>query len=166
MRVVGRDLRPRPLAPGDLGDRVERVAVEVLAHVCARLIPDRQEDALALVVAGSVLMGLAEIAERDRTVDGRDDLGETDLGGRSAQQVPATDTPLRPDESGAFEGEKDLFEVRLGEPGALGDVSNRRRPAVVTQCQRQQCSTGVVASGGDAHTLTVGQDPGESVDSR
>ena len=28
---------------------------------------------------------------------------------------------------GALEGEEDLLEVGLGEPGALGDVAHRRR---------------------------------------
>ena len=37
-------------------------------------VPDREQHALALVVAGAVLVRLAEVAERDRPVDGRQDL--------------------------------------------------------------------------------------------
>ena len=38
--------------------------------------PDGQQDALALVVAGAVGVGLAEVAGGDGAVDGGDDLGQ------------------------------------------------------------------------------------------
>ena len=56
--------------------------------------PYRQEDALSLVVARSVLVGLAEVARRDGPVDGRDDLGQRDLLGRAGQDVTAPDPRL------------------------------------------------------------------------
>jgi len=51
----------------------------MLTHDRSGLMPYRQQDALALVIAGSVGMGFAEITERDRSVHGRDDLGQPDL---------------------------------------------------------------------------------------
>jgi 23S rRNA pseudouridine1911/1915/1917 synthase len=50
-------------------DRRERVSVEMGSHDFAREVPDREQDALSLVVARAVLVWLAEVAERDRPVD-------------------------------------------------------------------------------------------------
>src|SRR5271163_4406988 len=48
--------------------KVERL--EVGAHVLAHVGPHRQQDALALVVAGTVLVGQAEVARHDGPVHG------------------------------------------------------------------------------------------------
>ena len=48
-------------------------------HVFAGGVPYGQEDALTFVVARSVLVRLAEVAQGDGSVDGRDDLREVDL---------------------------------------------------------------------------------------
>ena len=75
-------------------------------------------------------MGCAEVAGRDRAVDRGDDLGQGDLLGRPGQDVAAAHAPLGADQAGALEGEQDLLEVGLGQPGALGDVPHRGgRPA-------------------------------------
>ena len=42
------------------------------AHVLADAGPDGEQHALALVVAGAVLVGLAEVADRDGAVDRAD----------------------------------------------------------------------------------------------
>ena len=42
----------------------------MLAHVVAHLGPHGEQGALALVVAGAVLVRLAEVADDDRPVDG------------------------------------------------------------------------------------------------
>ena len=49
------------------------------SHVLAHVGPDAQEDALPLVIAGPVGVGLAEVAGHDGAVDGADDLAEGDL---------------------------------------------------------------------------------------
>ena len=85
------------------------------------------QHALALVVAGAVLVRLAEVAERDRTVDGRHDLGQADLRRVAGEHVAAADAALGAHQAGALQGEQDLLEVGLGEAGALGDVAHRRR---------------------------------------
>ena len=122
----------------------------------AGLVPDAEQDALAFVVAGAVLVGLAEIAEGDGAVNGRHDLGEPDLGWIAGEDVPASDTPLRFHETGAFQGEQDLFEVRLRQCGALGDVAHGGGTALVcVQRQRQQGTTGIVTAGRDAHMMTL-----------
>jgi len=78
------------------------------------------------VVAGAVLVRLAEVTGDDGAVDGADDLRQRDLARRPGQDVAAADAALRPHEAGALEREQDLLEVRLGERGPLGDVANRR----------------------------------------
>ena len=123
----------------------------MVAHVLAGLVPDGDQHALALVVAGPVLVRLAEVAERDRPVDGRHDLRQLDVGRVPGEDVAAADAALGAHQPGALQGEQDLLEVGLGEPRALGDVAHRRRPVVVgVERQRQQRPAGVVTSGGDA----------------
>ena len=55
--------------------------------------PDGQQDALALVVAGPVGMGLAEVPGGDGAVDGGDDLGQADVLGEAGQDVAPSDPP-------------------------------------------------------------------------
>ncbi len=101
-------------------------------------------------------MGLAEVAERDWSVDRRDDLGQSDVRGVTGEDVAAADTALRLDEAGAFEGEQDLFEVGLGKCGAVGDVAHGRGTLLVgVQRKRQKGTAGVVTAGRDAHTTTL-----------
>jgi hypothetical protein len=78
--------------------------------------PDRKQDALALVVACTVLVRFTEIADLDRTIDGADDLGKPDLGRRASQDVAAADATLGAHEACPFQREQDLFQVRLREP--------------------------------------------------
>ena len=111
-----------------------RVYPSRYSRICgAGLVPDAEQHALTLVVTGAVLVRLAEVAERDRAVDGRHDVGEQDLLGRTRQDVAAADAALRADETGALEGEQDLLEIRLRQGGAIGDVANRRRSGVGVQ---------------------------------
>ena len=109
------------------------------SHGLAHLGPHRQQDALPLVVAGPAGVGLAEVAGHDGPVHGRDHLGQGDLLGVAGQHVAAADPALGADQPGALEGEEDLLEVGLGEPGALGDVADRgRRGLRPVQGQRQE----------------------------
>ena len=148
-------LRPGGVAAGDVGDAGEGVALEGATHLGAGLVPDREQHALALVVAGTVLVRLAEVAERDRAIDGRNDLGEQDLLGWPRQHVPAADAPFRTNESRALQGEQDLLEVGLGEAGAVGDVAHGGRPGLGVQREREQRSGGIVTAGRDAHGVTL-----------
>ena len=59
-RDSGQAASPR----ADGGDVGQGVAVELVAHLLADVGPDGEQHALALVVAGAVLVGLAEVAER------------------------------------------------------------------------------------------------------
>jgi hypothetical protein len=102
----------------------QAVGLQVGADGLADVGPDGQEDALALVVAGAVLVGLTEVAGGDGSVDGGDDLRQGDLLGWAGQDVAATDAPLGADEAGTLEGQEDLLEVGLGQAGALGDIPN------------------------------------------
>ena len=74
----------------------------MVTHVLTGLFPDRQQDALSLVITGPVGMRFAEVAEGDRTVDGRDDLGQTNVVRRTGQGVPAADTTLGPTSPAPF----------------------------------------------------------------
>ena len=143
---------PGCVAAGDVGDRRQREPVEMGPHHLAGLLPDRQQHALTLVVTGPVGMRLAEITERDRTIDGGHDLGQQDLVGRTRQHVSAAHSAFGSDESGALEGEQNLFEVRLRERCSLGDVANRSRSCfVVAERERKERSTRIIASGRHSH---------------
>ena len=113
--------------------------------------PDGQQDALALVVAGAVRVGLSEVAGGDGAVDGGHDLGQGDLLGRAGQHVSAADASLGADEAGALQGQEDLLEVGLGQAGPLGDVPDRGRCLGPVEGQREQRPAGVVTSRRDPH---------------
>ena len=129
----------------------------MLAHELARLVPHGDQHALALVVARSVAMWLAEVADGDRPIDRRDDLGELDPGRVAGEDVATADAALRTDQSGTLEGQEDLFEVWLGQAGALGDVADGRRAGVVgVQGEREQRAARIVSTGRHAHTDNLG----------
>ena len=107
-----------------------------------------KQHALALVVAGPVGVGLAEVAGHDRAVDGRHHLGQGDLLGVAGQDVAAAHPALGPDQAGTLEGQEDLLEIGLGQAGALGDVPYRGRYRLCpVQGQREQGPGGVVTAG-------------------
>lgn len=124
-------LGPGCRALGGLGDLGERVVGEVSAHVFAGDVPDCEQDAVTLVVAGTVLVWLTEVAEGDRSVCCRDDVREADLFGTLGEHVTTADATLGLHESGAFQDEEDLFEIGLGESGSRGDVAHGGRTGVV-----------------------------------
>ena len=66
----------------------------VRSHVLAHFGPDVEEDALSFVVAGAVLVGLAEVAGGDRPVHGGDDLAEGHLLGGPGEHVAAAHAAL------------------------------------------------------------------------
>ena len=122
-------------------------------HHVAGLLPDREQHALALVVAGAVLVRLAEVAERDRTVDGRQDLGQPDLAraagpARSRRRRRAWSAPARRPSAPAGSAR--------GTAGG-GRCARRCRaptsgpPSSGVQRERQQRPAGVVAPGRHAH---------------
>ena len=122
------------------------------AHVLSQFGPDGQKDALALVVAGSVLVGFAEVSRLYRSVDGADDLAERDVVRRSGQDVAATHASLGTNQARPLEGEQDLLEIGLRQTGALGYVPDRCRLGLPgMQRQGEQSSAGVVAPGGNLH---------------
>ena len=130
----------------------------MLAHELAGLVPHGDEHALTFVVAGAVAVGEPEVADGDRSVDGRDDLGQLDVRWIAGQDVAAADASLGAHQPGALEGEEDLFEVGLRQAGALGDVADRRRPAVVAvQGEGKQRPARIVTPGGHAHTDNLGR---------
>ena len=117
----------------------------------SRSTPDRKKDALALVVAGAVGVGLAEVAGSDRTVDGSDDLGKLDVVGISCEDIPAANAALGTHESGALQGQKDLLEVGLREHRAFGDFADRRGRRFAVEREREQCPGCIISTGRDAH---------------
>jgi hypothetical protein len=118
-------LRPGFLAAGLFANVGEGDAVEQGAHVGAGEGPGGQQHAVAFVVTGTIFVRFAEIADGDRAVDGAHDVGEPNLFGLASQHIATANPAFRANESGAFEREQDLFEVRLGEGGAFGDVADR-----------------------------------------
>ena len=113
--------------PGPKHHVLQRERVEVVAHVLADVGPHREEHALALVVAGTVLMWLAEVSDDDRAVDRTHYLAEGDLLRQPGEDVPAPHAPLGADEAGALERQQDLLQIGLRKACPLGDVPDRRR---------------------------------------
>jgi len=111
--------------PSSLLDHVlEGEAREVLAHVVADFGPHAEQDALSLVVAGTIAVGLTEVTGDDRAVDRGHNFGQGDGGGVASQHVATTDAALGANESDALQTQQNLLEVGLRETGALGQVTN------------------------------------------
>jgi hypothetical protein len=81
---------------------------------------------LAFVFAGTVLMGLAEIAGNDGTINGAHDLTETDGVGRRSKDVSAAHAAFGLHDTGALERQQNLFQIRLRKTSAQGDIANGR----------------------------------------
>ena len=144
---------PIGLAASRGGNGGKCVTLEVPPHVIARFLPDREEHALAFVVARTILVRLPEVPECDGTVDRRNDLGEADLVGWSAEDVPSTHASFGTNQTGAFQGEQDLLEVRLRKSSPLRDVSDAGRSTGVSmERQRQQRPARIITSGRDPHS--------------
>ncbi len=77
----------RRVAPGPENHVFQGKRVEMVAHVLADVGPHREQHALALVVAGPVLVGRAEVPGDDRTVHRAHDLAQGDLLGHTGQHV-------------------------------------------------------------------------------
>ncbi len=92
------------------------------AHRLTRDLPDREQYALALVIAGSVSVRFAEVAERDRTVNRREDLAQSNRLGIASEHIPAANSALRPDDAGPLQREENLLEIWLRERCSLRDV--------------------------------------------
>ncbi len=112
------------------------VTGQVFAHVASHVGPDAEEHALSLVVAGAVLMGLAKVTGDNRPVNGSYDFGQRDRFRGSRQDVAASDAAFGTDEPDALENQQNLLKIRLGQTGALGQVSYGGRPRRVV-VQRQ-----------------------------
>lgn len=150
-------LRPRRRAAGDARDGGQRVGTEVLTHVPTGNVPNRQEDTLALVVTRAVLVGRAEIAECDRTIDGGYDVGKLDVGRVACEHISAADSALRLDDSCTFQCEQNLFQVGLGEGRSFSDVAHGRRTRFVgVKRQREQGAAGIISTRRHSHAVIVG----------
>ncbi len=120
----------------------------MISHVVAHFGPYREQGALALVVAGPVFVGLAKVTRHDWPIDGSDNLTEGQLLGWAGQDVTPANAALTGNDSGALEREQDLFQVGLGESGALRDVSDRGRATLFfVEGEAEQRTAGVVTSG-------------------
>ena len=142
----------RPAAAGAKHHVLEGERVQVVAHVLSDVSPYCEEHALALMVAGAVLVRLTEVSDHDRTVDGAHDLTEGDLVRQPCQDVPATHTALGPHEAGALESQQYLLEIGLGEASALGDVAHRCRRGLLAKREREQSAACVVTAGRHLHS--------------
>jgi hypothetical protein len=89
--------------PGLIDHIGQREARQMLTHVIANIGPNAQQNALSFVIAGTVLVGLAEVARCDRSIDRRDDFGQGDGLRSSSQDVPAAHAALGANETGALQ---------------------------------------------------------------
>ena len=123
----------------------------MVAHVLAHVGPHRKQDTLAFVVAGTVLVGGAEVAGHDRPVDSAHDLTEGDLLRHPGEDVAAAHATLGADEAGTFESEENLLEVGLRKACSLCYVADRSGRGVLAQCEGQKGAARVVTSGRHLH---------------
>ena len=67
--------------------------------------------------------------------------------GKQVEVLKKTDATLGADQARTLQGEQDLLEVGLGQPGPFGDVPHRVGPgAVAVQGEGDERPTGVVTS--------------------
>jgi hypothetical protein len=99
----------------------------MVSHVVSCNIPNGEQDALSFVIARAILMGLAKVTKSDGAVYGRNNVRQTNIAWSFSQYVAATNAALRTHKSGAFQSEKDLFEIGLRKSSALGNISDRGR---------------------------------------
>ena len=64
---------------------------EVFTHVAAYVRPNAEQDALAFVVTGTVLVWFTKITCNDWAVDRCNNLGESDVTCRPSEDIAATD---------------------------------------------------------------------------
>lgn len=124
-------------------------------------VPDCEQDALAFVVTGTVLMRLTEITESDGAVDRSNDHPDRDLGWIASHDIAAADTALGPNQASALERKQDLLEVGLGQTGALCNIAHRSRPTVVVEDQGQQRAARVVSPRRHRHGGSVVPGPAQ-----
>ena len=118
----------------------------------AGCLPDGEQDALAFVIARTVLVRLAEVAQRDGAINSAEDFADANLCGRTGQHVATADATLRAHQASAFQRKQDLFQVWLGERSAFGDVAHGgRHGLLVVQRQREQRPTRIVALTRNTH---------------
>jgi hypothetical protein len=60
----------------------------------SRNIPNSEQDALSFMVARTILMGLAKITKGDGAIDGRYNVGETNVAWSFGQHVTAANSAL------------------------------------------------------------------------
>jgi Type I phosphodiesterase / nucleotide pyrophosphatase len=126
------------------------------AHVLAYFGPHREQHALTLVVAGTVLVRLAEIPGDDGAFNGTDDLAERDVLRGPSQDVTAPDPPLGSHQAGALQRQQDLLQVGLRQSGPFGDIPDRGGLSLAgVQGQREERPTGVITPGGHLHVVIV-----------
>jgi len=106
-------------------------AGEMILHVVADIRPYGKQNALSLVVAGPILMGLAKVARHNRPVDGCNNLGEGDFADRSGEDISSADAALRTHQARTLERQQNLLQIGLGESRALRDVANGRGAALL-----------------------------------
>jgi hypothetical protein len=76
--------------------------LELFSYPLADVSPDAKQDALALMVTGTVFMRLSKVTGHNRAVYGRDDLGQGDLLRGASEDIAPTDSSFGLDEAGTF----------------------------------------------------------------
>jgi hypothetical protein len=69
-------------------------------------------------------MRLAKVAQGDGAINGRNNLREANIGWCLCEHVSAAYASFGTHKAGAFEGQKNLFEVGLGESRTVCNVTN------------------------------------------
>lgn len=148
---------PRFVSVGNTGNVSKRVCAKMFSHVASSKIPNRKQNALSVVVAGTVLMWRTKISQGNWTINSRNYVRQTNLRSRASQNVPASNSAFRFHQASTFKCQQDLLKIRLRKRRSFSDVAYRGW----TRCfgvdgERKQGSTGIVTSGRNAHIIIVG----------
>jgi hypothetical protein len=96
----------------------------MFGHMVANFGPNSQKGALALVVTGTIFMGGAKVSGHDWAINGRHDLAQGQILRRAGEDITAADTSFGGDDAGPFEGEENLFQVRLRKSRSFGNITH------------------------------------------
>jgi hypothetical protein len=98
-------------------------ARKVFAHVISDVRPHVEQDALALVIARPVLVGLSEVTGHDWTVHRGHDFGQGDCVGATGQNVAAAYSTLRSDQTHTLQAQQYLLKIWLGKSGPFRQIA-------------------------------------------
>ncbi len=157
MRMRQVSIGPRFVSVCNTGNVSKRVCTKMFSHVSSSKIPNREQNALSVVIAGTVLVWRTKITQGNWAINSRNNVRQTNLRSRASQNVPASNSAFGFHQASTFKCQQDLLQIRLRKRRSFGDITDRSRARRFgVDGERKQGSTGIVTSGRNAHIIIVG----------